>query len=326
MSTLVSILTPCFEHERYLEDYFESLLAQTYGNIELIFCDDCSGDRSWEVAQGYRQRLEDKLSRVVLCRNEENRGLIATLERLRGEVRGEVLCVLESDDYLYPTKVEENVDYLQRYTEVGLVHSDADYLYMDDGRIRQAHWASKGGRVPAGEAYEALLHENCVLTCTVACRTSLVADHVDFRRYRERGYQAADYPMFLDLARHSRFGYIDRPLAVYRVVRGSISHPESELQGLRWLVDYRRVKLDYIRDHGCGAGVRRRVEAQYHISVMALGWLSGSPELFAGGYSWLLENRPGKTGAWTRVRSIAIRHRALWRAVRQLERRAGRRA
>lgn len=321
MSSLVSVITPCYEHEQYLEDYFESLLAQSYRNIELVFCDDDSKDRSWAVARGYRQKLKDRFIRVVMVRNERNIGLIATLERLRTEVQGEILCILESDDHLYPTKVEENLSYLRQHPEVGLVHSDADFFYMETGRRRRAHWASKGGRVPQGDAFETLLHENCILTCTVACRTSLVAAHVDLGLYRERGYQAADYPMFLDLARQTRFGYIDRPLAVYRIVRDSISHPGSEVERYRWLFDYQRVKQDYIREHGCSAEIKERADAQFHASELDLGWVSGSAELFARGSTWLMQHRPDRVGRWTRrVRSAAVRNPVLWRAVRGLER------
>lgn len=320
MTSLVSILTPCYEHEHYLSDYFESLLGQTYSDIELIFCDDASGDGSWAKALAHRESLENRFHRVVLRRNEENIGLLGTLGRMKSEIRGEVVCILESDDYLYRTKVEENVAYLREHPEVGLVHSDADFLYTKENRLQRSYWRSRGRRPPVGGVFEQLLYENFIVTCTVACRASLVEDHVDFRSYRERGYRTADYPMFLDLSRQAPFGYIDRSLAVYRVVEGSISHPATEIGRLEWELDYFRIKQNYVGDRRCPPRIRRRAEIQLHLRLMQLGWASGSREMFAQGHSWLLENDPESIGWWAeQVWRRSIHHGAIWRAVRRLE-------
>lgn len=317
---LVSILTPCFEHEQYLEDYFESLLEQSYPDIELIFYDDASRDRSWAIAKDYEQRLRGRFRRVVLRQNRENRGLLATMERLSLEIGGDVVCVLESDDYLYRTKVEENVSFLKQHPEVGLVHSDVDFLDAETRRLTRGRWGSVGRKIPQGEVFEDLLHENFILTCTMACRASLLKDYVNFQRYRERAYRTSDYPMFLDLSRKARFGYIDRRLAVYRVVEGSISHPGNEIGRLQWKLDYYRIKQDYIREHGCRDETKRRAGSQLHRCLMQLGWASGSADMFNQGYSWFLEHDPTKvTRLAHRARKLALRSGVLWRASRRLE-------
>jgi hypothetical protein len=126
--------------------------------------------------------------------------------------------------------------------------------------------------------------------------------------------------MFLDLSRRAPFGYIDRPLAVYRVVEGSISHPRSAIGRLRWKLDYYRIKRDYIREYGCRDETKRRAESQLHRSLMQLGWASGSSEMFNEGYSWLLDNDPASIGGWAqRARRLAIRNGALWQSIRRLE-------
>ncbi len=317
---LVSILTPCFEHEQFLEDYFESLLEQSYGDIELIFYDDASKDRSWAIAEGYQGRLRDRFRRVVLRRNEENQGLLATMERLSLEIRGDIVCILESDDYFYPAKVEESVAFLQQHPDVGLVHSDVDFLDAQTDRLTPGRWGSAGRKIPEGEVFEDLLHENFILTCAMACRAVLFKDHADFRSYRQRGYRTADYPMFLDLSRTARFGYIDRRLAVYRVVRGSISHPQNEIGQLQWKLDYYRIKQDYIRRYPCRDEIRRRAESQLHRCLMELGWASGAADMFDRGHSWCREHDPERVSRWTQqARKLALRSGALWRVGRRLE-------
>ena len=57
---LVSIITPCYNGEAFLKRYFESILNQTYPNLELIFINDGSTDRTEEIALSYRERLEKR--------------------------------------------------------------------------------------------------------------------------------------------------------------------------------------------------------------------------------------------------------------------------
>ena len=56
---LVSLLIPCYNHELFLDDCLESIIAQDYANIELLICDDCSPDNSYTKILSYEQRLKD---------------------------------------------------------------------------------------------------------------------------------------------------------------------------------------------------------------------------------------------------------------------------
>ena len=58
MTKLVSIITPCYNGERYLDRYFNSLLEQTYPSVELIFVNDGSTDNTEKIAMEYGRKLE----------------------------------------------------------------------------------------------------------------------------------------------------------------------------------------------------------------------------------------------------------------------------
>ena len=79
-TALVSIITPCYNGERYLDRYFASILHQTYPNLELIFINDGSTDRTEEIAQGYRLPLEQRGIRYTYL-SQENAGQAAALNR-----------------------------------------------------------------------------------------------------------------------------------------------------------------------------------------------------------------------------------------------------
>lgn len=94
---LVSIITPCFNGEAYLDRYFSSVLQQTYQPLELIFINDGSTDRTAEIAENYRPRLEAKGIRFIY-QAQENAGQAAALNRGLKLFTGEYLTWPDSDD------------------------------------------------------------------------------------------------------------------------------------------------------------------------------------------------------------------------------------
>lgn len=288
---LVSVVTTCYQHAPFLPDYFGGLLAQTYPNIELVFLDDGSADDSWDVAKQYENALRAQLSRVVMLR-QENQGMFAAIKRAVDEATGEFVCVLESDDYYLPTKLQENIAHFQRHPDLGVVHSDTDYVYAE--RIVPSYWRAVGKKVPHGSVFSELLSDgNFVKTCTTCIRSRLLKDHVSFKRYASRGYLMADLPMCLDLAVHAKFGYIDKPLARYRVREESASHSKDSRKMAKFWRSAVQIRIDYLRDHGLigdpvsedmfratlgfayemrEAGVYRDALATYCLALNTWGW------------------------------------------------------
>lgn len=103
---LVSILTPCYNGESFLKRYFESILNQTYSNLELIFINDGSIDRTEEIALSYRSQLEEKGIRYIYER-QENAGQAAALNRGLKLFTGEYLTWPDSDDVMTADCIEK---------------------------------------------------------------------------------------------------------------------------------------------------------------------------------------------------------------------------
>ena len=96
--TLVSILIPCYNAQEWVGDAIESALTQTYGNKEVIVVDDGSTDESLAVIKTFRDR--------VRWETGPNRGANAARNRLLELSRGGWLQYLDADDYLFPRKIE----------------------------------------------------------------------------------------------------------------------------------------------------------------------------------------------------------------------------
>ncbi|MBI3999614.1 MAG: glycosyltransferase family 2 protein, partial [Candidatus Omnitrophica bacterium] len=267
---LVSIMTSCYNHEKYLDDYFRGLLSQTYTHIELILFDDGSTDGSWEKIKSYESKLSQKFSKVVLERHENmtaRKELALAIERATGAY----LCWLDSDDYYFPTKVEKNVACLESHPKVGVVHSDLHILRH--GHLEETHWKSSHTAIPKGNVLNDLLLGTFYVNPVVACfRTDLVRRYVNFNQYTEKKYPMTDVPMFLDLAAHTQFGYIDESLVCYRVSQNSMAHPTDPENLMRFRRSMCQVGRDYAEKYDVSDDVKKQVVKSYYLEHFNTGY------------------------------------------------------
>jgi len=317
---LVSILTASYNNRDYLDEYFNSLLEQTYQNIELVLIDDASNDNSWEKILAYQHKLENRFSNVVLLRNQNNLGAFQTRIHLNQIPNGKFISVLDSDDYYKPEMLSTCIDYLIDNPAFGAVHSDVDFQYPD--YLEKNHWASLGRSIPEGDIYERLLVDNIILTCTFLCRADLFKKYVDYEKYAARGYLAGDYPMFLDLARRTNFGFIDHSLAVYRVVPDSISHPQDIKKQFSWKEAYYRIKIDYIKEYGASPDIKARANRQYFRTLMESGYATFDKKKFERGYRWLVSRYPEEFLSLVhRLHKFSMHSQIIWFYLNRLENR-----
>lgn len=99
-SPKISILTPSFNHEKYVGFFIESVLAQTFSDFELIIVDDYSTDRNVEEIKKFQD------SRIKLIQHEFNKGINAALNTAFKQSSGEFLVFLASDDMLKSNALE----------------------------------------------------------------------------------------------------------------------------------------------------------------------------------------------------------------------------
>ena len=109
---LVSVMMPCFNAERTLPMALASLRAQHYENWEAVIVDDGSSDRTWELLQAFDD------PRVRIERFDENRGRGAARQRCLEMASGQLLSFLDSDDWLFPNKLAQQVSLLSEHPHV----------------------------------------------------------------------------------------------------------------------------------------------------------------------------------------------------------------
>ena len=114
-SPLVSVLMTAYNREKYIAQAIESVLASTLRNFELIIVDDCSEDRTVEIARTYA----DQYCRIRVEVNERNLGDYPNRNRAASLARGKWLKYVDSDDYIYPHGLDVLVSTMERFPEAG---------------------------------------------------------------------------------------------------------------------------------------------------------------------------------------------------------------
>jgi glycosyltransferase involved in cell wall biosynthesis len=114
MMAKVSVIIPTYNYANLISDAIESILVQTYENLELIICDDCSDDNTEEIVKNYHD------PRISFYRNEERRGLYGNFNRSRQYATGDYLLFLCADDLLSAESLANMVKALDRYPSAAL--------------------------------------------------------------------------------------------------------------------------------------------------------------------------------------------------------------
>ena len=124
---LVSVIISCFNHQDFIQSCIESVIRQTYPDIELIVFDDGSSDNSPAILEALSKQ------HGFYFKAQENAGLSTTLNRALAMAKGKYLCQLGSDDILMLDKVERQVNYLEQHPDIALL--GGNILCIDDAGV-----------------------------------------------------------------------------------------------------------------------------------------------------------------------------------------------
>ena len=235
-SELVTIIIPAYNRGKYLEQCVRSALDQTHRDVEVLVVDDGSTDNTPEVLETLRS--DDRL-RVLYHEGRRNRGQSASINLALRQSQGEYINILDSDDFIEPSKLEIQLAFLRAYPEFGLVYSNG-YLTDADGNPTHSYHA-EDHRDP-GTPDAALLDCYMALPVNALVRREIYDQVGEF----EESFRAAqDHDMLVRMAEVTRFGYLPDHLFYYRRHGGAIS---ATRQDIRWRTGFeilRRAKERY---------------------------------------------------------------------------------
>lgn len=120
---MISIITTSYNYENYISETIKSVLAQTYTDWELVIVDDASCDNSVNVIKSF---CEDK--RIKLICHDKNKGLTQAVKTGLKYTKGDWIAFLESDDLWTEDTLEERVQAIKNYPQVGIIFNDVEEI------------------------------------------------------------------------------------------------------------------------------------------------------------------------------------------------------
>jgi glycosyltransferase involved in cell wall biosynthesis len=205
---LVSVLTATYNGERFVAETIESVLAQTYAQVEHVLVDDGSTDGTPAILADYAQRFPD---RVRVVRRGERVGPTRRRNDALGTARGVYLAWLDHDDLWDETKVEKQVAVLEREADGGFVYTQWELFDHVTGEVLE-----RSSIRPGGDTLTRLFVEGCfVASSTVLWRRAAMERRG--LRFRERDFSwGDDHFLWLGLALDSRGALVDEVLTRLR--------------------------------------------------------------------------------------------------------------
>ena len=213
---LVSMITYCFNGERFVHKYFEAILAQTYPNIELIFFDNGSVDKTYEIAKAYQPKLESRGIQVQLIRYEENQPTSSLKQKGFELMHGEYFFGCDSDDLIHPTYMEEMQAYLEEHPEKGIVFCQLRTILEETGELLGI--AKLTHRSKDKEAFLDMLYARNTLFTGISHmmrKSHFLKVNPEMKLHSSR--YGENYQVQLPFLYHNLQGYIDKPLGDYFV-------------------------------------------------------------------------------------------------------------
>lgn len=197
----VTVLLPVHNGGTFLRPAVDSILAQTYGDFELLVIDDGSTDGSVKSIEAERD------SRIRLIHNPSNLGLIVTLNKGVALAKGAYLARMDADDLCEPKRLERQVEYLDNHPEVGVCSTWATFIDTGGNEVGAL-------KLPTGKRLQRLFWKPSPLVhAAMMGRTALLKEHL----YDSDFADAEDYELFLRLYDVTQIHNL--PEALYRIRR-----------------------------------------------------------------------------------------------------------
>ncbi len=216
-NSLVSVIIPAYNAEAFIAKTLESVITQTYRNLEILVIDDGSQDRTARIVEEYIE----KDSRIQLF-SQANAGVAAARNLGITKSKGEFIAPIDADDIWYPQNLDKQVEcFVNNSPEIGLVYSwsvDIDEEDKPTGKFKAARIA--------GDVYTTLIAHNFIGNASATMMRRSCLDRVskyDSHLRDQNAQGCEDWDLYLRIAESYEFRVVPEFLIGYRKVRNSMS-------------------------------------------------------------------------------------------------------
>ena len=218
---LVSIITPGYNCGAVVHRLLDSILAQTWQNIEFIFVNDGSTDNTAEVLDSYREKFAARGIEYTII-TQDNHGVGCAVQTGLKAFHGDYLCWPDADDYLEPDSIAVRAEYLEQHSDYGCVTGQAVVRKVPS--FEQVWvWGNDVAFESAQDHFERLLHRNTVFCC--GCHMIRTSYFLKINPEREiyPSRHGQNWQMLLPMYYHYKRGFIAKPVYNYLLFPNSMS-------------------------------------------------------------------------------------------------------
>ncbi|WP_139850513.1 glycosyltransferase [Acinetobacter pullicarnis] len=230
---LVSVVIPCYNHEKFVQDSIQSVIDQTYLNIELIIIDDGSKDSSVDKIQQMIPACEQRFTRFEF-RSRPNKGLSATLNEAIDWVQGKYFSAIASDDLMLIGKTDIQVRYMEENQDITALFGSAHYI-DENNNIKLANHLDQQEYI-----FDKIFLNECQFYAPTQMLRTEVLNKIG-------GYDITilveDWYMWLKMAENGRVYCLSDVLANYRI------HSSNTTKNSKFIYENNLKTLNHYENH-----------------------------------------------------------------------------
>lgn len=211
MNKLVSVIIPTYNRELSIGRAIESVLNQTYKNIEIIIVDDNSNDNTYDIVRQFCSKYDF----IKYIKHKQNKGGSGARNTGSKEAKGEFLAFLDSDDEWINTKLEKNMNLFESDKEIAMVYSDM--FLVDIETNQEKHHISP----VCEDKYHAILGQNIIGSTSLVVIKKGAFEKVG--GFKEGLPSCQDWYFYINVAKEYKIEKVNEPLLKYYVHSNSIS-------------------------------------------------------------------------------------------------------
>lgn len=212
MKNKITVAIPCYNAEKYIRKTIQSVLNQTYKNLNLIIVDNNSKDKTLKVVKEFRDK------RIKIYKNKKNIGMFQNMNKCIKLCKTKYLKILAADDLLEPSCLKKHVKILEKYPSVNLIFNTNKIINEQGDRVIVRKYFNKNkkinggvlinlilktGRNPIGEPSNVSFRMNPIIKYKLNFNTSF--------KY------VSDLDLWIKLLKHGSTFYINEVLSSFRL-------------------------------------------------------------------------------------------------------------
>ena len=215
----ISIITPCYNSEKFLEQTIESVLHQTFTDWEWIITDDFSKDNSVEIIK----KIQDP--RIILIESKKNGGAGNARNLSLEKASGRFITFLDADDFWEPNFLEEMISFMKK--------ENAELAYSNYSRCDD----DLKPKIEDFKADKEVTFHNLLKTCRLSLLSSMYDSKRVGKEFFPSGSKREDHVMWLNLLKKIPVGKpLNKTMAKYRMHESSVSRKKTKIMKDQYLV------------------------------------------------------------------------------------------